>query len=44
MVALKSHFEAQGTKWIWILAWDGGTTTTNALGLARITAAAWWII
>ncbi|MBW2261035.1 MAG: hypothetical protein JRG91_03600 [Deltaproteobacteria bacterium] len=25
MVALKSQFETYGTKWIWILAWDGGT-------------------
>jgi hypothetical protein len=31
MVALKDHFETYGTKWIWVMAWDGGTTTTNAM-------------
>ncbi|MBW2261710.1 MAG: hypothetical protein JRG91_07020 [Deltaproteobacteria bacterium] len=31
MVALQSHFETYGTKMIWLLAWDGGTTPTNAM-------------
>jgi hypothetical protein len=31
VVSLKSQLEANGVKCIWLLAWDGGTTPTNAL-------------
>jgi hypothetical protein len=31
MVTHKAEFDENGAKWIWILAWDGGTTPTTAM-------------
>jgi len=31
MVSSKSQFETYGAKWIWVLAWDGGTEPTTAM-------------
>ena len=31
LVSRSWHFETYGTKWIWLLAWDGGVIPTNAI-------------
>jgi hypothetical protein len=37
MTAIKSHFDTYGAKWIWLLAWDGGTAPTTALAESYFT-------